>query len=558
MGTGKTKTAIDIGVYKFETGQIDMMLILAPNMVHQQWCYQQFPEHCCIDYEYMIWSRRMSTNYEYQQRLDNFLRKPSLKNALGVPKSERKLKVFFVNMESVQGKVYGSDARASLNNIFAKLATLFKNFKPFIVLDESSRIKNPDTNTSEIIRKMQAYGHRCILSGTPATKKPENVWAQYEFLMKEFFGEGVTFALFKSWYEIRKSPNRKQRRKKVTSADAQKIRNQVEKLIDQNDKLSQLGISTEDINVFAQVAKENGMKERDVQYLSNHAEFTDYKGLDELKARIAPCTLSVKKEDIDDELPPLIYTSLNVEMTTDQKRMYVDMADWGVAELEKDNPDTSAEAMGVLAILRRCMQIVGGHFPVRNDAVSSGGEGGWDTTAIFKDGKQNPKIRAMLDDISDNSIDYAIIWAIHTEEIKQIGKVLEEEGFSVGLLYGAVEEESRFKLVQKFLDKEINFLVINPKVGSKGLNLQTCSISYFYSIDFNVENRLQARDRIHRIGQKADKVIIRDVTATDSIDLKIHEKLIEGEMLNDFITSSNFNKQLFNTKEMKSLLKTIA
>ena len=557
MGTGKTKTAIDIGVYKFETGQIDMILVLAPNMVHQQWCKQQFPEHCCIDYEYMVWSRKNSTNFQYQQRLDNFLRKPYAGKSTDRPKQDRKLKVFFVNIESVQGKVYGSDARASLQNIFSKLATLFKNFNPFIILDESSRIKNPDTNTSEIIQKMQRYGQRCILSGTPATKRPENLWAQYEFLFKDFFGVGVTFETFKSWYEIRKNPTRQKRRKKVTVQEARRVRDQVDKLNDQYDTLEKIGVKVDRPNIFAQVAKENGMQERDVQYLANHQEFTDYKGLDELKAKIAPCTLSVKKEDIDDQLPPLTYTTLNVELTAEQKRMYVDMKKWGVAELEQDNPDTSAEAMGILAILRRCMQIVGGHFPVRNESAISG-EKAWNTTRIFKNGKNNPKIRAMLSDIEDNSVDYAIIWAIHTEEVIQIGQVLEEEGYSVGLLYGAVPDEERFALVERFLNKEFNFFVINPKVGSKGLNLQTCSLSYFYSVDFNVENRLQARDRIHRLGQKADKVIIRDVTATDSIDLDIHQKLIEGERLNDFITSSNFNKNLFSSSENKNLLAKIA
>ena len=550
MGTGKTKTAIDIAVYKYETKQIDFVLVLAPNMVHQQWCYQQFPEHCCIDYEYMIWSRRMSTNYEYQQRLNKFL--TPVKGSSSEDE-QPKMKVFFVNIESVQGKVYGSDARASLQNIFSKLSTVFKKFKPFIILDESSRIKNPNTNTSEIIRKMQAYGHRCILSGTPATKKPENVWAQYEFLLKSFFGPEVSYETFKSWYEIKKDPARKRRRKKVSVQDAVKIRIQVKRLLADNEKLQLLGIEVDEVNVYAQVAKDNGMSESDVQYLTNHEEFTDFKNLDQLKKVIAPCTLSVKKEDIGGELPPLIYTQLNVELTQEQKRMYLDMKGWGVAELEQDNPDTSAEAMGILAILRRCMQIVGGHFPVRNEV-----EGGWRTTPIFKNGRQNPKIRAMIEDINDNSIDYAIIWAVHTEEIIQIGRVLEEEGFSVGLLYGAVEEDARFQLVEKFLNKEIQFLVINPKVGSKGLNLQTCSISYFYSIDFNVENRLQARDRIHRLGQKAEKVIIRDVIATDSIDLKIHSKLVEGETLNDAITSSNFNKNIFNSSEMKNLLDKIS
>ena len=43
MGTGKSKIAIDIGAYKYNTGQIEAMLIIAPNNVHLQWEREQFP-----------------------------------------------------------------------------------------------------------------------------------------------------------------------------------------------------------------------------------------------------------------------------------------------------------------------------------------------------------------------------------------------------------------------------------------------------------------------------------------------------------------------------------
>ena len=43
QGCGKSATALKIAEYKFDTGQIKQILVIAPNDVHHQWAYEQIP-----------------------------------------------------------------------------------------------------------------------------------------------------------------------------------------------------------------------------------------------------------------------------------------------------------------------------------------------------------------------------------------------------------------------------------------------------------------------------------------------------------------------------------
>lgn len=48
MGRGKTKVAIDIMAHKYLKGEIDRVLVVAPNLVHTQWVDEQLPTHCPV------------------------------------------------------------------------------------------------------------------------------------------------------------------------------------------------------------------------------------------------------------------------------------------------------------------------------------------------------------------------------------------------------------------------------------------------------------------------------------------------------------------------------
>lgn len=69
---------------------------------------------------------------------------------------------------------------------------------PFIVLDESSRIKtntpmaeNKKSTRTRLIKLLSNYGDRMALTGTLTSKSPLNMVDQYQYLDKEAFPEGM-------------------------------------------------------------------------------------------------------------------------------------------------------------------------------------------------------------------------------------------------------------------------------------------------------------------------------------------------------------------------------
>jgi SNF2 family DNA or RNA helicase len=62
----------------------------------------------------------------------------------------------------------------------------------FLILDEATRIKNPDANRSRAIKSLNA-AHRLALSGTPVENRPTELWSLYDFLMRGHLGRHGTF-----------------------------------------------------------------------------------------------------------------------------------------------------------------------------------------------------------------------------------------------------------------------------------------------------------------------------------------------------------------------------
>ena len=57
----------------------------------------------------------------------------------------------------------------------------------YLILDEGTRIKNPQTKRSRAIKSLNA-AHRFVLSGTPIENRPAELWALFDFLMKGHLG----------------------------------------------------------------------------------------------------------------------------------------------------------------------------------------------------------------------------------------------------------------------------------------------------------------------------------------------------------------------------------
>jgi len=62
----------------------------------------------------------------------------------------------------------------------------------FLVLDESTKIKNPQTQRAQAVKALNA-AHRIALSGTPVENRPAELWSVFDFLMRGHLGRYGTF-----------------------------------------------------------------------------------------------------------------------------------------------------------------------------------------------------------------------------------------------------------------------------------------------------------------------------------------------------------------------------
>jgi hypothetical protein len=160
QGTGKSKVIIDTAAYLYANNKITAMIIIAPNGVHRNWLKNEVPFHL------PEWCPR-KTAYYYAG-----MKKGDKKEWDKVCSSDEALKIFAFNVEGFVSKT----AQKFISNIMMSNDVL-------LVVDESSRIKRPGAKRTQFITKIgKSAKYRRILTGTPVTKGPEDVYSQFRFL----------------------------------------------------------------------------------------------------------------------------------------------------------------------------------------------------------------------------------------------------------------------------------------------------------------------------------------------------------------------------------------
>lgn len=494
MGTGKSKITIDIGAYKYNKGEINSMLIIAPNNVHIQWEREQFPIHCPIPYEPFVWEQSKWGNTRYRVNYQKFMTEK-------LPY----LKVFFVNVEAFQG-----ETGQQMIEYFCRFNSVMA------VLDESTRIKTPEAKRSIAVRRLHTCKVRCILTGTPTAKSPLDIWSPFNFLKNDYFKMG--WPQFRNRYSVMIKDFASKRLKTVNDYEVERVRDAISTWQDPTGRGDMF-------DCLGDVAQQLGMSFRDVRYIhEQEGEISKYKDENILRELIGGDTYSVKKEDCLD-LPEKVIEQIYVDMAKDQRKAYDELAVY-MAAINEDGAEL--EVAGILALLIRFMQICGGHFPSKI--------GDQPTTKLYPF-KRNPKLTALMDDIEENSHDkQAIIWACFTAEIRVIRDAVRTAGYTAETFMGEDDKYKRERTIKKFVNGDIQFLIANPTVAGYGLNFQHCHMQYFYSNSYRTEARLQAEDRTHRAGQK-HTCVYKDILIKNSIDAHIYGIIKQGKELNDVFKS---------------------
>ena len=205
-----------------------------------------------------------------------------------------KMKIFVMNVEAFSN-ASGKGVEAA--EWFAKKYGM----SGLIAVDESTTIKNPKSKrTKSLLKIAKHFRYKRILTGSPITQSPMDLYSQCEFLQDSALGHS-SFYSFQGRYAIL---NQKQ-----------------------------MGPRS-----FRQVI--------------------GYKNLEELTEKLEPFTFRVLKEDCLD-LPKKIYTVRYVTMTPDQEKMYKKIQK--EALLMFDNGEIVSTQEMITQMLR-LQQILSGHL----------------------------------------------------------------------------------------------------------------------------------------------------------------------------------------------------
>jgi SNF2 family DNA or RNA helicase len=189
MGTGKTITAImDLLCLHHEKG-VDNCVIFAPKSVYRNW-YKEITEFVAPE----------KTKYAIST-WDPSLKDPVTKAKLTdlLEKSVVPLNVFLMNIEAI------SSPKGV--KFLEKYLSVQDKKKTMMIVDESTVIKTHNAKrTKNLIKLAKDISYKRILTGTPVTKSPLDIYTQFAFLDPKILGQSNYYAFRARYAKIINRP----------------------------------------------------------------------------------------------------------------------------------------------------------------------------------------------------------------------------------------------------------------------------------------------------------------------------------------------------------------
>lgn len=304
-----------------------------------------------------------------------------------------------------------------------------------IIADEVHKAKNRKAQQTKALKKIKAK-YKLAMSGTPIINRPDELWSILHWLYPKDYGSYWRF---------------------------------YEKFLNY-----------------------------EIVYPGGYHKITGTKNIPALREEIEPFVTRRVKKDVLKDLPPKYYTTVEVELTSKQRKAYNDMRKDMIAWIG-DHEQEPLVAPAVIAKLVRLQQ-----FSLAYAEFNSDGK--------VQLSKPSSKLDALLDIV--HSTDSQIV--VFTQFVG-MAKLAHEnlEGISE-LLIG--ETSNRGELIERFQRGDIRVLICSIGAGGVGITLTAADKAVFLDRSWSPAMNQQAEDRLHRIGQE-NAVQIIDIMAKDTVDM---------------------------------------
>jgi SNF2 family DNA or RNA helicase len=285
MGTGKSKVLLDNAAVLYDKGLINGLLLIAPKGVYKNWYDSEIPTHLPdhIEKKVVLW--KTSDKSKKQQKILNTMFETGTD-----------FHILIMNVESFSK---GDGIKFAQKFLMCH--------KAMIAIDESTTIKTPTSNrTKSILSLRELAKYRRILTGSPVTKSPLDLFSQCQFLDPWLLNH-QSYYTFKARYAVTKKIEVQGRRVEIV---------------------------------------------------------VGYRNLAELSEKIKPFSKRILKEDCLD-LPAKSFIKHTVELTKEQKKVYEQMKKEAIAFLDGKMQSTAT----IMTQLMRLHQITCGHFTADDGTI---------------------------------------------------------------------------------------------------------------------------------------------------------------------------------------------
>lgn len=369
-----------------------------------------------------------------------------------------------------------------------ELRETFRDYKAeAIIMDEGSRLKGHDTTRSvQTMELASGIEHRYILSGTLCLGNPEDVYNPFSILYPPIFGKDI-WAFRKKYIEYSKY---------------------------------------------------------------NKHIVTGYRHLDDMKQKIDPFFVSLKRSDCLD-LPDRVFSDAYYELSPTQEKLYEEVLSKDVVYIGDRAVDVSLQVVKITKL----MQICSGFFYlpiernyeecqecrnlipcVKEDIFPFNKE-------CYKYDHKNPvkrpakefellgdngKLAAMEECLRELN-EKVIVFAVYKPELDALKAVAKK-------LKRPVVVSTEDYCEDKFLNAPDNAIFLGQVSTCIGITLNSATKTLYYSLPLNLEHYQQSLDRNLRIGQKNEVTVTR-LLADGKIDGAICRLLEAKEEVQDFVQS---------------------
>ena len=487
MGCGKTLTSMMIICDKFKQGLIDNLLVVAPNDVHKQWfddlCDDNSTLSKAIAQEGVECDGQIIGGRGGQKQFWDF-------------DDNGKLHIVCTNIDTF-----------STPHKWEVLVAWALSGRTAIIVDEATSIKNPSSKRAQRLlyefndtmfrrktcifnEKKQNTQVRIVLTGTPVTNGPMDLWAIMEFVKPNCFNRN--YYSFMNYYgmhtqlKVEYEMNGVMRERSVQILLTEKTWH---------------GIKA--CNTYAEAFALFGCSE-DTYLVVKHQDkyLGPYRHADELKRMLEPYAVFAKLTDCVD-MPECNYIVKKIPLSDVQQQCYDDMKHDLLAQYE----DNIATAKNKLTVTLRLQQISSGFIMAHETDEPSPDDPMWFNADIDEQfdlkpdqvvwlGDTNPRLEQLMRDVDESDKPLMIITRFSAEASK-IYDMLKDK-YATMLFTGWKTSGT----MEDFKGGKYEIMVANIAKVARGFNLQIAHNMIFYSNTYSMELRQQTEFRIFRMGQK--------------------------------------------------------